>query len=195
MLIYSFSSERVSKTHSTGTTLNEAKHINTSLHYLELVITALRDSNRKHIPYRNSKITSVLRDSLGGTIFNSSICEAKTIENSEGIFNCFRFTNTTTVEYYLPIIFPYCFLGNCRTVMVATMSLEQDNLMESISTLKFAKRVACISNEAVINEELQPQLVIAKLKKEVAQLKEELALKGDTDPNRELTEEETEQYG
>jgi len=62
-------SERVGKTHSAGQTLNEAKYINSSLHFLELVIIALADKekgNRAHIPYRNSMMTSVLRDSLGG---------------------------------------------------------------------------------------------------------------------------------
>lgn len=75
------------------------------------------------------------------------------------------------------------------------MSIEEENLMESISTLKFAKRVGSISNEAVINEELQPELVIAKLKKEVAQLKEELSITSGSDPNRELTDEEKQRLG
>ena len=74
--------------------------------------------------------------------------------------------------------------------MIATMSVENDNLMESISTCKFAKRVGSISNEAIINEELQPDLVIAKLKKQVAQLKEQLDTSSGSDPDRPLTEEE-----
>jgi hypothetical protein len=53
-----------------GHTLNtDARAINLALHYLENVIVALRDrrtSNRGHVPYRNSTLTSVLRDSLGG---------------------------------------------------------------------------------------------------------------------------------
>jgi kinesin family protein 6/9 len=57
--------------------------------------------------------------------------------------------------------------------------------------MKFAKRVSSISNEAIINEEMQPELVIAKLKKEVAQLKELTSAQG-SDPNRELTTEEKE---
>lgn len=40
----------------------EAKHINLSLHFLEQVIVALSDKSRSHIPYRNSMMTSVLRD-------------------------------------------------------------------------------------------------------------------------------------
>lgn len=62
-------SERAHKMGADGKLLLEAKHINTSLHYLELVIMALHEKaeeGRGHIPYRNSMITSVLRDSLGG---------------------------------------------------------------------------------------------------------------------------------
>ncbi|KAH8094395.1 hypothetical protein JL720_4394 [Aureococcus anophagefferens] len=61
-------SERVHKTKSDGVTLREAQYINTSLFYLEMVIVALNEKKggRVHIPYRNSMMTSVLRDSLGG---------------------------------------------------------------------------------------------------------------------------------
>lgn len=55
-----------------------------------------------HVPYRNSLMTLVLRDSLG---------------------------------------------GNCRTVMVATVSGEAEHMEESISTCRFAQRVALIKNE------------------------------------------------
>jgi hypothetical protein len=47
--------------------------------------------------------------------------------------------------------------------------------------------VARISNEAVINEELEPHLVIAQLKKQIKQLKEE---KPEFDADRIITEEE-----
>lgn len=49
-----------------GVTLVEAKHINLSLHYLEQVILALSQSKRSHIPFRNSMMTYMLRDSLIG---------------------------------------------------------------------------------------------------------------------------------
>ncbi|KAJ6430786.1 hypothetical protein OIU84_018323 [Salix udensis] len=58
-------SERVLKTKAWGKRLNEGKAINLSLSALGDVISALH-RKKHHIPYRNSKLTQVLKDSLGG---------------------------------------------------------------------------------------------------------------------------------
>ncbi|XP_063146073.1 kinesin-like protein KIF6 [Candoia aspera] len=138
-------SERVAKTGAGGQQLTEAKYINLSLHYLEQVIIALSEKNRSHIPYRNSMMTSVLRDSLG---------------------------------------------GNCMTTMIATLSVEKRNIDESISTCRFAQRVALIKNEAVLNEEIDPRLMIMRLKKEIQELKNELAMVTGDQRLEELSQEE-----
>uniref|UniRef100_A0A8D2IZ25 Kinesin-like protein n=1 Tax=Varanus komodoensis TaxID=61221 RepID=A0A8D2IZ25_VARKO len=138
-------SERVGKTGVGGQLLTEAKYINLSLHYLEQVIIALPEKNRSHIPYRNSMMTSVLRDSLG---------------------------------------------GNCMTTMIATLSLEKRNIDESISTCRFAQRVGLIKNEAILNEEIDPRLMIVQLKKEIQELKNELAMVTGEQRSEELTQEE-----
>ena len=59
-------SERLDKTLSAGSVAKEAQHINKSLSFLEQVIIALGDKRREHVPYRSSKLTHVLKDSLGG---------------------------------------------------------------------------------------------------------------------------------
>uniref|UniRef100_A0A8C5M8W9 Kinesin family member 7 n=1 Tax=Leptobrachium leishanense TaxID=445787 RepID=A0A8C5M8W9_9ANUR len=61
-------SERILKTGNTGERLKESIQINTGLLALGNVISALGDPKRKsaHIPYRDSKITRILKDSLGG---------------------------------------------------------------------------------------------------------------------------------
>ncbi|KAM7172203.1 kinesin-like protein KIF6 [Macrochelys suwanniensis] len=138
-------SERVAKTGVGGQLLTEAKYINLSLHYLEQVIIALAEKHRSHIPYRNSMMTSVLRDSLG---------------------------------------------GNCMTTMIATLSLDKRNIDESISTCRFAQRVALIKNEAVLNEEIDPRLMIIQLKKVIQELKDELAMVTGEQRTEELTQEE-----
>ena len=75
----------------------------------------VQKGKRTHVPYRNSVMTSVLRDSLG---------------------------------------------GNCKTTMIATLSAEKPQTEETISTAKFAQRVALVQNKAEINEERDPKLVI-----------------------------------
>ena len=147
-------SERVHKTNSTGQTLKEAQYINTSLFFLEMVIVALHEKSKRgkdntHIPYRNSMMTSVLRDSLG---------------------------------------------GNARTVMVATISPEEGQTNESVSTCHFAQRVALVKNCAYINEELEPKLVIRRLKAEVKRLREEIKfIKGENGEGDGLTVEQEEE--
>jgi kinesin family protein 5 len=59
-------SEKVGKTGATGETLEEAKKINQSLSALGNCINALTKAKRSHIPYRDSKLTFILRESLGG---------------------------------------------------------------------------------------------------------------------------------
>lgn len=59
-------SERQNKTGATGDRLREATKINLSLSALGNVISALVDGKSKHIPYRDSKLTRLLQDSLGG---------------------------------------------------------------------------------------------------------------------------------
>ncbi|KAF9112249.1 hypothetical protein BGX27_003722 [Mortierella sp. AM989] len=59
-------SEKVGKTGASGQTLEEAKKINKSLSALGMVINALTDGKSTHIPYRDSKLTRILQESLGG---------------------------------------------------------------------------------------------------------------------------------
>lgn len=59
-------SERLSKTKAQGDRLKEAAKINLSLSSLCHVISALTDPKATHIPYRDSKLTRLLQDSLGG---------------------------------------------------------------------------------------------------------------------------------
>uniref|UniRef100_A0A8B9L0S1 Kinesin-like protein n=1 Tax=Astyanax mexicanus TaxID=7994 RepID=A0A8B9L0S1_ASTMX len=58
-------SEKVSKTGAEGAVLDEAKNINKSLSALGNVISALAEGTT-HVPYRDSKMTRILQDSLGG---------------------------------------------------------------------------------------------------------------------------------
>ena len=126
-------SERVKKTGSTGIALKEATYINKSLTFLEQVVVALTDKTRRkeYVPYRQSKLTHILKDSIG---------------------------------------------GNCKTVMIATIWPEEPYILETLSTLNFAKRMKNVVNDVSVNIKLDPQALIKKLSKEIKELKQELTM-------------------
>ena len=80
-------SEKVGKTGAEGKRLEEAKNINKSLTMLGNVITALTDGKSSHVPYRDSKLTRVLQDSLGGNSKTSLIvtCSPSPFNEAETI--------------------------------------------------------------------------------------------------------------
>lgn len=65
-------SERLKRTGATGDRAKEGISINCGLLVLGNVISALGDKSRKalHVPYRDSKLTRLLQDSLGGNYSN-----------------------------------------------------------------------------------------------------------------------------
>merc|ERR1719247_3532369 len=95
-------SERVEKSQATGERLKEAQYINRSLSALGDVVEALAKrgpNGSKHVPYRNSKLTMLLKESLG---------------------------------------------GDAKALMFANISMCNEHLGETISSLRFASKVhAC----------------------------------------------------
>ena len=77
-------SERAKKTGATGSVFKEGVNINKSLFALGNVISALTDESKKsmHIPYRDSKLTRILQDSLGGNSRTSMIACCSPAETS-----------------------------------------------------------------------------------------------------------------
>lgn len=67
-------SERVSKTEATGARLKEGAAINKSLLVLGTVINKLAEGHKGHIPFRDSKLTRLLSNSLGGNAKTAVIC-------------------------------------------------------------------------------------------------------------------------
>ncbi|KAF1894774.1 hypothetical protein Lal_00021068 [Lupinus albus] len=116
-------SERVDKSEAVGERLKEAQHINRSLSALGDVISALAQKS-PHIPYRNSKLTQVLQDSLG---------------------------------------------GHAKTLMFVHINPEVNAIGETISTLKFAERVASIELGAAKSNKETGE--IRELKDEISNLK------------------------
>ncbi|XP_078716120.1 kinesin-like protein KIF9 isoform X1 [Lampetra fluviatilis] len=124
-------SERLGKTMSEGQVEREATYINKSLSFLEQAVIALADRRREHVPFRQSKLTHVLKDAIG---------------------------------------------GNCNTVLIANIIGETEQIEETLSTLKFAARMACVPVNAVPIELHDPQRTVKDLEKEIRLLKNELAM-------------------
>uniref|UniRef100_A0A672Q9E2 Kinesin-like protein n=1 Tax=Sinocyclocheilus grahami TaxID=75366 RepID=A0A672Q9E2_SINGR len=77
-------SEKVSKTGAEGAVLDEAKNINKSLSSLGNVISALAEGST-YVPYRDSKMTRILQDSLGGNCRTTIVicCSPSSYNESE----------------------------------------------------------------------------------------------------------------
>ncbi|CAI8038052.1 Kinesin-like protein KIF3A [Geodia barretti] len=107
----------------------ETKNINVSLHNFTKVVTALTTPGVKYIPYRDSKLTRILQDCLG---------------------------------------------GNCKTTMIATIAPTSECYIETINTLKFAKRAKNIRNIAQVNEDMSEKALISSYQSEIKRLKLQL---------------------
>lgn len=132
-------SERAAVTQNRGQRLLEGANINRSLLALGNCINALGEkgaSAASFVPYRDSKLTRLLKDSLG---------------------------------------------GNCRTVMIANISLAAASLEETLNTLKYANRAKNIKTTVtrnVLNVDhhiTEYVSVISGLRDEIAVLKKQLA--------------------
>jgi kinesin family protein 5 len=92
-------SEKVSKSGAEGENLEEAKKINLSLSCLGNVIHALTN-NSEHIPYRDSKLTRILQESLGGNYKTSIIvtCSPHSSSQEETISSLKFATRAKTIK-------------------------------------------------------------------------------------------------
>ena len=73
--------------------------------------------------------------------------------------------------------------GNCNTLMIANVWGEKVHIEETISTLRFATRMMCVTNSPEINVQYDPLALIKKYEREIRDLKQELSMH-DTLANR-----------
>lgn len=123
-------SERGTVTENRGIRLREGAKINQSLLALANCINALGDKSKKgsFVPYRDSKLTRMLKDSLG---------------------------------------------GNCKTVMVVTISPASSQFEETLNTLKYANRAKNITTKPTENKKLV-EFHIAEYKNIISDLRNEI---------------------
>nr|XP_008101463.1 PREDICTED: kinesin-like protein KIF27 isoform X2 [Anolis carolinensis] len=100
-------SERVTKTGNTGERFKESIQINSGLLALGNVISALGDPRRKsaHIPYRDAKITRILKDSLGGNAKTVMItCISPSSSEFDESLNSIKYANRAKNIRNKPIV-------------------------------------------------------------------------------------------
>lgn len=128
-------SEKVDRTGAVGNSLEEAKKINLSLSVLGLVINSLTDSRVSHVPYRDSKLTRILQESLGGNSRTSLVI------NISPASSCLQETLST-------LRFGSRAKKICNSVHVNT-ELSVDQLKSRIALLERANRELELENAAL----------------------------------------------
>ena len=129
-------SERIKANNKKDLIINETKHINLSLSFLEQVIIALseKDKNKsKHIPYRNCLMTTILKDSLGGnckTFLIANISsEFKYLDESLSTMRfalrCSKIKNEVSINKHIDL-----------NVLVNQLSTENNCLIKKIEELE-----------------------------------------------------------
>ncbi|XP_039293015.1 kinesin-like protein KIF12 isoform X2 [Nilaparvata lugens] len=137
-------SEMTKKTHSEGKTLEEANNINKSLMVLGYCIASLSDSKKKggHIPYRDSKLTKLLADSLAGsgvTLMIACISPAKS--NLTETLNTLRYAARAKKIRTKPII-----VMDPREALILSLKREVSALQNENEHLRHALHLAADPN-------------------------------------------------
>uniref|UniRef100_A0A8C4M9M8 Kinesin family member 27 n=1 Tax=Equus asinus TaxID=9793 RepID=A0A8C4M9M8_EQUAS len=160
-------SERVTKTGNTGERFKESIQINSGLLALGNVISALGDPRRKnsHIPYRDAKITRLLKDSLGGSAKTVMItCVSPSSSDFDESLNSLKYANRAR---------------NIRNKPTLNFSPESDRMDEMEFEIKLLREAlqsqqASISQSSQIPREGTPDKNrIHSLEEQVAQLQGE----------------------
>ncbi|KAI8439971.1 hypothetical protein MSG28_001421 [Choristoneura fumiferana] len=141
-------SERSGQTGATGKAFKEGTHINKSLSVLALVIKQLSEDPHKHANYRDSKLTRILQNSLGGNAKTSIIC-AVTPAAIEETISTLQFANRAKAIKNKPEVNAVATdatklqdltkqLSRLQSELATKNLIEQDNrnLMKQISSLQ-----------------------------------------------------------
>jgi kinesin family protein 5 len=147
-------SEKVQKTAASGQRLEEAKSINTSLATLGKVINALTEkhvrifssnNNKSHVPYRESKLTKLLQDSLGGNSRTTLLinCSPSSF-NEEETLSTLRFGTSAKLIKNKPKVNMEVSIEELKQKLkeheekITEFELQNANLMAELSSLQEA---------------------------------------------------------
>jgi len=150
-------SENVGKSEVQGINLVEAQMINKSLSSLGNVINALTDKERSHIPYRDSKLTFLLQDSLGGNAKTVLIatCSKSVLSYSETL-NTLKFAKRAKDIKNKPVVNK----NESKEILLKTIEELKERILELESGLNLEKKVMEVVNSS--NPETSKELTFYK---------------------------------
>ena len=176
-------SEKVSKTGAVGLTLEEAKKINLSLSTLGNVIHALTHKS-EHIPYRDSKLTRLLKESLGGNYKTSLIvtCSPHSYHLDEVISSLLFAKRVKTIKNVVKVNIKYSYEELQKMVYLLNAKLkralngekeddenadkdnEENIICSNCNLLRKEKKLLETKVQSLLDTIHQKDLEIAKLK-------------------------------
>ncbi|CAK9812470.1 Kinesin-like protein KIF12 [Anthophora quadrimaculata] len=143
-------SEMTKKTQSEGKTLEEANNINKSLMVLGYCISSLSDGKRKggHIPYRDSKLTKLLADSLAGNGVTLMIaCVSPARSNASETLNTLRYAARVKKIRTKPIV-----VMDAREALILSLKREVGALQTENEHLRAALHLSGDASNIVRSE-------------------------------------------
>ncbi|KAL0125157.1 hypothetical protein PUN28_004354 [Cardiocondyla obscurior] len=150
-------SEMTKKTQSEGKTLEEANNINKSLMVLGYCISSLSDGKRKggHIPYRDSKLTKLLADSLAGNGVTLMIaCVSPARSNANETLNTLRYAARAKKISTKPII-----VMDPREALILSLKREVGALQTENDHLRMALHLSNETQNANRSESKTERLI------------------------------------
>ncbi|MES1908319.1 MAG: hypothetical protein MHM6MM_001275 [Cercozoa sp. M6MM] len=160
-------SERQKKTESTGERFLEAKNINLSLAALGNCIKALTTASSQHVPFRDSKLTRLLKDSLGGNTRTAMIATIGPCSfNHDETVNTLRYANRAKTIKNRPHI-----NEDPKDAKLRMMKEELDNLRKTLA-LQVGGTLEVQEGRTIVGEEVEDEQMKQQIKSERAKLAE-----------------------
>lgn len=171
--------------------LREANFFNSSLHHLESIIIALQEFNVTDVRCSNRQAAKTLHYSSSAVLSrtkNKGTMEARNVllksssavelgsskRSQVSVANDTELFHTPYSNSILTMLLQDSLGGNCNAAMIAVLSLEQKDLCETISTCRFAQKVAQVKNKPIQNEVIDKDAVIKRLQTTLGKLYLEL---------------------
>lgn len=169
-------SEKLAKSLAEGKRLDETKNINKSLSALGNVICALTNIKSTHIPYRDSKLTRVLSESLGGNSKTSLIITCSLSANNEAeTISTLRFGTRAKAVKNKPIVNKELSIAELKLLLAqANETIAQKD--EQICWLegKICKNEGCDREQLVVERENADLGKVRSFEKEKSQYQDEV---------------------